>query len=63
MRFRKIKGLHDKNIYLAFDNDKTGREYTDFFQNVFSENNVVKVVDYEGKDPDECIKNGGRFVL
>ena len=63
LRFKKIKDLRNKNIYLAFDNDKAGREYTDFFQNVFSENNIVKVVDYEGKDPDECLKNGGRFEL
>lgn len=63
MRFSKIKNLRDKNIFLAFDNDKTGREYTDFFQNVFSENNVVKVVDYAGKDPDECLKNGDEFGL
>ncbi len=63
LRFSKISDLHDKTIYLAFDNDKTGREYTDFFQNVFSANNVVKIVEYEGKDPDECLKNGGEFEL
>ncbi len=63
LRFSKISDLQNKNIHLAFDNDKAGREYTDFFQNMFSANNVVKVVDYEGKDPDECLKNGGRFEL
>ena len=63
LRFSKIKGLRNKNIYLAFDNDKAGREYTDFFQHMFSMNNVVKIVDYEGKDPDECLKNGGKFNL
>jgi len=63
LRFSKIKNLRNKNIYLVFDNDKVGREYTDFFQKMFSESNVVKVVDYEGKDPDECLKNGGRFGL
>jgi hypothetical protein len=33
------------------------------FENGFSANNVVKIVEYEGNDPDECLKKGSRFEL
>lgn len=57
-RYDKMKKLENKIIYLAFDNDEAGKEYTEFFLKELSPSNKIFEVQYEGKDPDECIKSG-----
>lgn len=61
-KFQKIKDLKNKRIYLAFDNDEQGKKYTEFFKGYFSQNNEVTILNYKGKDPDECLKNGYNLV-
>ena len=62
-RYRKLRKLQGRAIYLAFDNDAAGKKFTRLFSDALSENNTVKVVAYEGKDPDECIKKGGELKI
>lgn len=60
-RYKKLKKLEDRVVYLAFDNDRTGKRFTALCYEALSGDNKVKVVEYAGKDPDECIKNGNEI--
>lgn len=64
-RWAKMKSLMNKIIYLAFDHDEAGENYTKLFlQELDSSNKVIPLgFEGEGKDPDEIIKNRGRLLL
>jgi 5S rRNA maturation endonuclease (ribonuclease M5) len=64
-RWSKMKMLTNRTIYLAFDKDEAGENYTQLFLQELDSSNIVIQLGFEGegKDPDEIIKNGGRLLL
>lgn len=55
--------LKNKRIYLAFDNDEAGEEYRQYFIEHYSEDNEILTLKYEGKDPDDALKNGEKLHI
>ena len=59
-----LLSLDRKTLILAFDNDDAGKKNIEKCMQKLKLKHTLKVAEYDGSDPDECIKQGnGKFEI
>lgn len=59
-----LRTLKEKKILiLAFDNDDAGKKSNLRAQKSLEGKHIIKLAEYDGKDPDECLKKGNGKII